>query len=60
MMPWKKHQKAAAEGAAQARREYEESRRTRAKVEGIADALRYQSRRNGWMEDLDQIMGGRA
>lgn len=60
MMPWKKHEKAAAIDAEKARQEYEESRRTRAKVEGIADALRYHSKRNGWMEDLDQIMGGRA
>lgn len=60
MMPWRKRERAAREGAEDARRDYERSCAQRQEVERVARAINSQARRNGWMEDLEKIIGGVA
>lgn len=57
MMPWKKREQAAKEAAEEARRDYEETRAQRETVEAVTRAIHRQNRRNGWMEDLEKIIG---
>lgn len=60
MMPWKKREQAAQEAAQKARHDYEKTCAQRREVEALARAINRQGRRNGWMEDLEKIIGGTA
>lgn len=60
MMPWKKREVAAREGAESARLDFEKTCAQRPEIEAVARAINRQARRNGWMEDLEKIIGGVA